>query len=246
MLELHQLQPRVRLVHRSSRGWAVFGESFGLTWAEQTVMCISYNLTEDFAATFLKAILGMFCPLIFIYLKVLLFLAALGLSCSTWDLSSWREGFFLALVHRLSSPLACGILVPPPGVELKSPLLEGGVLIAGPSGKYPPCLNLKWGQIWSCNFAFQSSFVLIILPFQKRTKWWMAVVTYWSYWSHWGIVGFPDFRNRVSWASLVAQRVKNLSAMRETWAWSLGWEGLLEKGMATYSSILAWRIPWIE
>ena len=45
---------------------------------------------------------------------------------------------------------------------------------------------------------------------------------------------------------LVAQRVKNLPAMRETWLRSLGWEDLLEKGMATHSGILAWRIPWTE
>ena len=44
-------------------------------------------------------------------------------------------------------------------------------------------------------------------------------------------------------ASLVAQRVKSLCAMQETWVWSLGQEDPLEKGMATYSSILAWRIP---
>ena len=42
----------------------------------------------------------------------------------------------------------------------------------------------------------------------------------------------------------MAQLVKNLPAMRETWVWSLGWEDPLEKGKATYSSILAWRIPW--
>ena len=47
-----------------------------------------------------------------------------------------------------------------------------------------------------------------------------------------------------SWASLVAQLVKNLPAVWETWVWSLGWEDPLEKGKATYSSILAWRIPW--
>ena len=46
------------------------------------------------------------------------------------------------------------------------------------------------------------------------------------------------------WASLVAQMVKNLPAMWETWVWSLGWKDPLEKGMATHSSILAWRIPW--
>ena len=47
-----------------------------------------------------------------------------------------------------------------------------------------------------------------------------------------------------SWASLVAQLVKNLPAMWETWVRSLGWEDPLEKGKATHSSILAWRIPW--
>ena len=45
-------------------------------------------------------------------------------------------------------------------------------------------------------------------------------------------------------ASLVAQLVKNSPAMWETWVLSLGWEDSLEKGKATHSSILAWRIPW--
>ena len=47
-------------------------------------------------------------------------------------------------------------------------------------------------------------------------------------------------------ASLVAQTVKNLPAMQETWVQSLGQEDPLEKGMATHSTILAWRIPWTE
>ena len=47
-----------------------------------------------------------------------------------------------------------------------------------------------------------------------------------------------------SWASLVAHLVKNSPAVWETWAQSLGWEDPLEKGKATHSSILAWRIPW--
>ena len=46
--------------------------------------------------------------------------------------------------------------------------------------------------------------------------------------------------------SLVAQRVKHLPTMRETQVQSLGWEDLLEKEMATHSSILAWKIPWME
>ena len=53
-------------------------------------------------------------------------------------------------------------------------------------------------------------------------------------------IGYPP---QYSWASLVAQLVKNPSAMRETWVRSLGWEDL-EKGAATHSGILAWRIPW--
>ena len=44
----------------------------------------------------------------------------------------------------------------------------------------------------------------------------------------------------------MAQTVKNPPTLQETWVQSLGWEDPLEKGMATHSSILAWRIPWTE
>ena len=54
-------------------------------------------------------------------------------------------------------------------------------------------------------------------------------------------IGYPL---QYSWASLVAQLVKNLPAMWETWVQSLGWEDPLKKRKATHSSILAWRIPW--
>ena len=53
-------------------------------------------------------------------------------------------------------------------------------------------------------------------------------------------------KDAYSLASLVAQMVKRLSAMRETWVRSLGREDPLEKEMATHSSTLAWRIPWRE
>ena len=56
-----------------------------------------------------------------------------------------------------------------------------------------------------------------------------------------GGIGYPL---QYSWASLVAQLVKNPPAMQETWVRSLAWEDPLEKGKATHSSILAWRIPW--
>ena len=55
-----------------------------------------------------------------------------------------------------------------------------------------------------------------------------------------------DYPLQYTWASLMAQLVKNLPAMRETWAQPLGWEDPLEKGKVTHSSILAWRIPWTE
>ena len=56
-------------------------------------------------------------------------------------------------------------------------------------------------------------------------------------------IGYPL---QYSWASLVAQVVKNPPAMRKTRVQSLSWEDPLEKGKATHSSILAWRIPWTE
>ena len=54
-------------------------------------------------------------------------------------------------------------------------------------------------------------------------------------------IGYPL---QHSWASLVAQLVKNQPTMQETWSQYLGWEDPLEKGKTTHSSILAWRIPW--
>ena len=56
-------------------------------------------------------------------------------------------------------------------------------------------------------------------------------------------IGYPP---QYSWASLVARMVKNLLTMWETWVRSLGLEDPLEKGMATHSNILAWRILWTK
>ena len=56
-------------------------------------------------------------------------------------------------------------------------------------------------------------------------------------------IGYPL---QYSWASLMARTEKNPPAMREIWVWSPGWEDSVEEGMATHSSILAWRIPWTE
>ena len=53
-----------------------------------------------------------------------------------------------------------------------------------------------------------------------------------------------DYPLQYSWVSLVAQLVKNLTATQETWVQLLGWEDPLEKGKATHSGILVWRILW--
>ena len=75
---------------------------------------------------------------------------------------------------------------------------------------------------------------------QSVVRMWLRCVTQCV--TRWGI-----WRQHMSaWTSPVAQMVKSLSAMWETWVQSLGWEDPLEKEMATHSSILAWRIPWIE
>ena len=59
-------------------------------------------------------------------------------------------------------------------------------------------------------------------------------------------VGRDSLTSTHTRASLAAQMVKNPPAMRETWVRSLSWEDPLEKGKATHSTILAWRIPWTE
>ena len=52
--------------------------------------------------------------------------------------------------------------------------------------------------------------------------------------------------NSICTITPLAETVKNLPAMQETWVLSLGWEDPLEKGLANHYSILAWRIPWME
>ena len=55
-----------------------------------------------------------------------------------------------------------------------------------------------------------------------------------------------EVTSMVTWATHVAQMVKNLPAKQKTQVQSLGWEDPLQKGMAIHSSILTWRIPWTE
>ena len=69
----------------------------------------------------------------------------------------------------------------------------------------------------------------------------MTMISSFSYFMH-QTPHLPKYQYDL--ASLVAQTVKSLPAMWETWVRFLGWEDPMEKEMATHSSILAWRIPW--
>ena len=96
-------------------------------------------------------------------------------------------------------------------------------------------LASKWGVEYNLlfvgkhgNFCVYVFFRLIVLNF-----------------SSWGFPHSPKYL-RLCLPVLVAQMVKRPPTMRETWVQSLGWEDLLEKEMATHSSILAWKIPWME
>ena len=82
----------------------------------------------------------------------------------------------------------------------------------------------------SCHFLLQG-----IFPSQRTNPHLLHLL-------HWQAV-FLQYVQTHAWAALVAQTVKNLPEMWETWVQSLGWEDPLEKGMVTHSSIFAWRIP---
>ena len=64
--------------------------------------------------------------------------------------------------------------------------------------------------------------------------------------SHLGFPLYALWTGSEKWASLVAHMIKCVSAMQETWVWSLGWEDPLEREMAACSSSLAWKILWME
>ena len=100
--------------------------------------------------------------------------------------------------------------------------------ISSSASPSPPAFNLS---------QYQGLFQWVISSHQ--------VAKYWNF----SINPSNEYSRLISfriWASLVAQRVKHLPAVLETWIRSLGWEDPLEKEMATHSSILAWRIPWTE
>ena len=103
------------------------------------------------------------------------------------------------------------------------------------------CFNLFWGiftalqstlvnwMYWSLSDPIPQDFHTMFLEFDEGEY---DIARLWFY--------------SISHSSLVAQRVKNPPAKQDTWVRSLGWEDPLERGMATHSSILPWRVPWTE
>ena len=101
--------------------------------------------------------------------------------------------------------------------------------------------------VWSCKyvvFQFVSMWVTLILEYwTKDFCGYIHVLLYRFFFLVMSFLGFWGFFLR---ASLLAQSIKNLPAVQETWVRSLGWEGPLETEMATHSSILAWKISWTQ
>ena len=99
---------------------------------------------------------------------------------------------------------------------------------------------------WSKALASHSFLCLLILTVDTFKHLYQSYVIY-SCVNLIGIIVTCIFKDYVKMYSLlVAQMVKNVRAMQEAWVQSLGWKDPLEKGMATHSSICAWRIPWTE
>ena len=110
------------------------------------------------------------------------------------------------------------------------------------------CLNFMAAVTICSDFGAQENCLSLfpLFPHLFAMKWWDRMP--WSYFLECWVLSqiFSLFSFIFIRASLVAQTVKHLSTMRETWVWFLGWEDPLEKEMATHSSTLAWKVPWTE
>ena len=107
---------------------------------------------------------------------------------------------------------------------------------------------------WLLNFIkspfciYWDDHIVLILQFVSvvyHVDWFTDIKKSLHLWNKSHLIIYNPF-NVLLWDFLVAQTVKNLPAMKETWIWSLGQEDPLKKVMATHSSILAWRFPWTE
>ena len=169
-------------------------------------------------------------------------------------------------------PVACRILVTPPRIEPTPPAVEVQILNHWTTRKVPDFIldaqMLKrhhWKGFSNWHFQILELILWKNINFQRQyqhslvhnTK---TLIKHGKCLNHIGVYFefrelkpectftfvFLSFTGSVKVASLVAQKVKSLSAMRETGVQSLGWEDPLKKEMATHSSIFAWKIPWME
>ena len=109
-----------------------------------------------------------------------------------------------------------------------------------------------WRSIRGCDFPpekltiFKNRNIYKIRNWKKKKHFEMLLSREETHTKIWAKFFFRPFMTLIFRSSPVAQKIKNLPAMQETWVRSLGQEDLMGKGMATHSSILAWRIPWTE
>ena len=128
--------------------------------------------------------------------------------------------------------------IPRLGNKPMSPALAGGFFTADPPGK--PCSFFLKSSWWGRQITCFNIFYLFELANDLQPR------TIASNQQGFNPYCSPWYHLKSGCGVHVAQTVKNLPAMQETWVWSLGWEDPLEKGTATHSSILACRIPWTE
>ena len=173
-------------------------------------------------------------------------MAALGLRCCMQAFSSCSECGLLFAV----APLVVAHRLQAHGVSSCGSQALGPAVVA-PGVSCPAVRGIFWDQgLNSCPLYRQADSQP--LGYQGRPP--LHLVSKLIFWKIYLVPITPLLKNLLVssylaslwdiWASLVAQLVKNPPAMQETWVQSLGWEHLLEKGTATHSSILDWRIPW--
>ena len=164
----------------------------------------------------------------------------------SWELNGRWGGSWAFVLHSLtpspSSTPGTG-LEPSQGSEMVQALIGDGETLG--RGSECTCFSkLLWWWPWVVNWNFDSSLWIPISPIALPSDICIAVKDT-HFFFHMlllsPLLSHPFFF--FAHYSLVAQLVKNPPPMRETWVWSLGSEDPLEKGKATHSSILAWRIP---
>ena len=155
------------------------------------------------------------------------------IECSTFTASSFR--ICNSSTGIPSPPLALFVVMLPKAHLPSHCRVSGSRGVAHMSLQIPFFLSFFLFVLWLRHMTRRS-----LVPRPRITPRPRAVELSSLHWTAGECLFFHSF----SWAFLVAQPINNPLEMRETWVRSLGWEGPLEKGKATHSSTLPWRIPW--